>query len=77
MEGVLGEFDQAVQASAATGEDEAGGDLSVEAGALEVVADEREELHGAGLDDVGEHAGEDRARRTVAYAGNFDGSVFV
>ena len=30
----------------------------------------------ARLDDIGEHAGEHRARRTVADAGDFDGGVF-
>ncbi len=77
MEGLLGEIDQAIKARAAAGEDEAGGDLSVEAGALEIVADEREKFHGARLDDVGEHASEDGTWRAVAYAGDFDGSVFV
>src|SRR5580658_4641995 len=77
MERLLGEIDKAVEARAATGEDEAGGDLAVEAGALEVVADEREKFHGARLDDVGEHAGEDGARRAVADAGDFDGSVLM
>src|SRR5580692_3415981 len=77
MEGLLGEIDQAVEASAASGEDKAGGDLSVKAGALEVVADEREKFHGARLDDVGEHAGENGARRAVADAGDFDRGVFV
>src|SRR3984957_19717840 len=31
----------------------------------------------AGLDDIGEHAGENGARRTVADAGDFDGGVFL
>src|SRR4029077_1535146 len=77
MEGLLGKFVQAVEPSAAAREDKSGRDLAVQPGALQIVANERKQFHGAGLDDVRQHVREDGPRRTVAHAGNFDGAVFL
>ena len=68
---------EAVQARAAAAQNESGGNLRVEAGALQFVANQREQFLRARLDDVGEHARENGARRTIADAGDFDGAVFL
>src|SRR5690242_380537 len=75
MEGLLGEFVQVVQARTATSEDKSGGNLVIQAGALQIVADQRKQFHGARLDDVREHVRENGARRAVADTGNFDGAI--
>jgi len=46
-------------------------------GALQIVAKQRKQFHGARLDDVREHVRKDRAWRAVADAANFDGTVFL
>ena len=74
---LLGQFDQAVELRAAAGENESGGNLRFETGAAQFVADQRQQFLRARLDDVRQHAREDRARRAVAHAGDFDRAVFV
>src|SRR5216683_7550421 len=75
MERLLGKFRQPVEPSAAAGEDKSGRDLAVKPSALQVVANQRKQFHGARLDDVREHVREDGAWRTVADAGNLNGTV--
>ena len=73
---MLGQFDQAVKIRAAAGQHQARGNLRVEAGALQFVADQREQFLRSRLDDFVQHAREDSARRAVADAGDFDGAIF-
>src|SRR5215470_1750817 len=75
-EELLGEFFEPAEVRSAAGENKAGGDLAVHAAALEVFADERKELGGARLDNLGKRARKDGARRTIAYAGDFNRAVF-
>src|SRR2546430_10682828 len=75
MEGLLDDFIEAAQARAASGENEPGGNLAVEPGALEVVAHQAKQFHGARFDNVGEHVRKNLARRAVADAGNFNRGV--
>src|SRR5216684_2888455 len=75
MEGLLGQFLESVEARATARHDKSGGNLAVQPGALQIVAKQRKQFHGARLDDVREHVGKDRARRAVANAANFDGTV--
>src|SRR6266568_2042976 len=75
MERMLDEFIEAAQARAASGENKSGGHLAIEACALEVVTNEREQFHGARFDDVREHVRENLARRAVANAGDFERAI--
>ncbi len=75
VERLLDDVIEAAQTRAAAGENESSGNLAVQASALEIVANEREQFHGARLDDVGQHVREDRARRAVANAGDFNRAV--
>src|SRR5258708_33104021 len=75
MERLLGKFLQAVEARAAPRQDESGGDLAVKPSALQIIANQGEQFHGARLDNVRKHVREDGPRRTVAHAGNLDGTV--
>src|SRR5258707_7244955 len=75
MEGLLGEFIQAIEPGAAARQDKSGRDVAVKPGTLQIVANQRKELHGARLDDVRQQVREDGAGRTVADAGNLDGAV--
>ena len=77
MKGSLCQFIQSAQASATAGQNKSGGNLAVEAGALQVVADQREQFHRARLDDVRKHVREDGARRAIADAGNFNRAIFL
>src|SRR4029077_11664429 len=72
----LGKFVQAMEARAAAREDKSRWNLAVESGALQIVTDEREQFHGARLDDVCEHVREDVARGSVADTGDLDGTIF-
>src|SRR5215472_10737171 len=76
VKGLFHQFIQAIQTSAAAGKDKSGGNLAVQAGALQVVADQRKQFHGARLDDVRERVRENGARRAVTDAGNLNGAVF-
>src|SRR5712692_3538926 len=75
MKGLLGKFLEPVQARAAAGKNEPGGNLAVEAGAVQIVTNQRKQFHGARLDDVREHVREDGPWRTVAHTGNLDRTV--
>ncbi len=75
IENIFGQFAEAGEMRAATGENQAGGNRGFDAAAAELVADQHQEFMGARLDDIGEHAGENGARRTVADAGDFDGGI--
>src|SRR6202521_6002107 len=75
MEGPLGKFLQPVEPRAAARQDKSGGDLAVKPGALQIVANQRKQFHGAALDDVRQHVRKDVPRRTVAHAGNLDRTV--
>src|SRR5690242_13610104 len=75
MERMLDEVIQATQTRAASGENKSRGHLAVEADTLEVVANEREQFHGARFDDVREHVRENLARRAVADAGDFQSAI--
>src|SRR5262249_15370168 len=77
MKRLLGQFEQTVEACGSSGKNEARRDLLVEASALEVIAEEGKQLIRARLEDVGEHARENCARRAVANAGDFNGAVFL
>src|SRR4029077_12134368 len=65
-----------VQPCAAARQNKSSGNLAIESGALQIVADERKQFQGARLDDVREHVSKNGARRTVAHAGNFDRAFF-
>src|SRR5947207_8478576 len=75
MERMLDEIIEAAQTRAAAGKNKSGGHLAVEADALEVVANQREQFHGARFDDVREHVRENLARRAVADAGDFQRAI--
>src|SRR5258708_14674303 len=75
MEGLLGEYTQVIEPGAPARQDKSGRDVAVKPGTLQIVANQRKELHGARLDDVRQQVREDGAGRTVADAGNLDGAV--
>src|SRR5437762_3060163 len=77
VKGLLHHFDQAIEARAATGKNKAGRNLRVKTGAAHFVADQRQKFLGARLDDVGKHAREDRARRAITNACDFNRCVFL
>src|SRR5213593_1525323 len=75
MEGLLDQFSEPVQARAAARQDKSCGELAVQPGALQVVANQRKQFHGAWLDDVRQHVREDGPRRTITDAGNLDCAI--
>src|SRR5215472_1281586 len=77
MEGVLDEVVEAAQARSAAGENKSGGHLAIEALALDVVANEREQFHSARLNNICQHVGKDLARRAVANAGDFERAIIL
>src|SRR5713226_3827185 len=77
MERLLGKLIEPAQASPAARQNKSGRDLAVQSGALQIIAEEREQFHGAGLDDVRQHVRENGAWRTVADAGNLDRTIFL
>src|SRR5580704_10720419 len=77
MERIFGDFHQPVQPRSPAGENETSGNLRKHSGALQIIADQRQQFRSARFNDVGEHARKHRARRPVAHAGNFDGGIFV
>src|ERR1700752_2129666 len=77
LEILLSHLQQAVQFCAATGKNDARGDLFVESGALQIVAHQSQQFLGTRLDDVGERTDENGARRAVPDAGDLYGLVFL
>src|SRR5258706_16281073 len=69
-------IEQTVQFCAAARQHESRGNLPVEPGALQVIANQSEQFLGARLDDVRELARENCARRAVADAGDLDWMIF-
>ena len=61
----------------AAGENKTSGNLLKQAGALQIVANQREQFLCARLDDFCKRASKNCARRPVTDAGNFDGAVFA
>jgi len=77
MKCLFGHFLKAGEPRAAARENEASGNVSLEASALKIVTNEREKLSGARFEDVGEHASKNRARGAITHACDFNGSVLV
>src|SRR5713101_5378230 len=77
MEGLLCQFLQPVEPRAATRQNKSSRDLAVKPGALQIVANQRKQFHGARLDDVRQHVRKDGPWRTVAHAGNLNCTVFL
>src|SRR5690348_4556312 len=75
MKRMLDEVIEAAQARAAASENKSGGHLAVQAGALKVVANQREQFHGARFDDVREHVRKNLSRWAVADAGDFQRAI--
>src|SRR6266566_3110557 len=75
MERLLGEFIKPVQARAATRQDKSSGKLAIKSGALQVIANQRKQFHGARLNDVRQHVRKDGSWRAVTDAGNFDSAI--
>src|SRR5262249_54466952 len=73
---LLGHFREAAEARATAGKDKAGWHLPRCAGALQLIANERKQLLRTWLDNIGESLRKNRARRTIADAGDFDGGIF-
>ena len=76
VESLLGEFKQAVEPGAAAGQHEACGNLLVQAGTLQIVANQCEQFLARGSMISVSMRAKISARRAVADAGNFDGAVF-
>src|SRR5580700_8710438 len=76
LENVLGQFHQAAEFCAAASENDSGGNLRFESGAAQFIAHEHQEFLNAGFDDVRQHPGENRSRRAVAHARDFNRKIF-
>src|SRR5690242_8934925 len=64
-----------METRAAARQNKSSGNLAIEAGALQIVADHGEQFHGARLNDVRQHVRENGSRRPVTDAGDFDGTI--
>jgi len=77
MKNLLGHFVEAVQAPAAARKNKAGRNLFQQTGALQVVANQRDEFLRARFDNFRQHPRENRPRRPIANAGDFDRRVLL